>query len=183
MRLIILLLVLFNISNIYYSQSKKVSKLFKRCEETKLEDSLWNKIKYPNSDRFFYLPDNCKGSFSGELPSLYYSDTSNVKKKIKLKAIQVWDSFTKEYYYDHLKTIYNDIIRFKYLNHDFILYKNENNQFKLCFHIDESKDSDNHWMWIFEFYISPSQFDKETVCKLNFVIHQIVEESIKMQNN
>lgn len=183
MRLIIIIILLSNIGSLYYGQSKKISKLFRRCENPKIVDTLSNKIKFPNSDRYFYLQESCQGTFSGELPSLFYSDTSNVEKPIKLKAIQVWNSSTKEYYYNDLKSIHSDISRFKYLNHDFFLYKSENNRLKLCFHVDDSKDSDNLWMWIFEFYIPPSKFDKEIVCKLNFVIQQIVEESDKIQNN
>ncbi|MCT4582819.1 MAG: hypothetical protein N4A35_15515 [Flavobacteriales bacterium] len=173
-----MIIILVSFNYVYYSQTDKVSELFKNCERNRKIDTLSSKINFPNSNGVLYLPDNCKGEFSGELPSLYIFDTLNSDKKIRIRAAQVWNTYPKGEYYNHLKIEYKDIARYTYLNHEFILYKNDQKQLELCCHLDDSINSENHWMWMFKFYISPNQIDEEIACSFHSVVRQVVEETL-----
>lgn len=139
-------------------------------EAIKLSDSL---IKFPTSNRSLKLPRNWKAKFKGELPSLYANSEGNY-----IIGHQSWDPYPKGALFNQIKldtTMALSYIEFNYCNHQFLLTKIEEDKYKLHYHIDESEEFENHWMWAFTFKHKELE-NKNFLCELGYIIKQIVEE-------
>lgn len=174
----IVLILIFLIINTkeFTSQVELIVNHLTSCEsdfKVKTDSS----IKFPNSENRLHLPSNWNGKFEGELPSLKTSVTDEYKT-FSVNATQAWNTFNRDELYEIIKKENPINKEFQYLNHNFLICKTDGaiGRYELYYHIDESKEFENRWMWKFVFGIRNIENNKNTICQFNMIIEQIVKE-------
>ena len=163
------------VSVVCQSQTELIANTIKTCDNSQNIESD-SSIQYPNSKKSLHLPKNWTGKFEGELPMLIAS-TEKDSNTFSLRAFQAWDVYSKDELFEIIKKDHPEHNEFDYLNHHILIHKTEGaiGRYELYFHVDESKESENSWMWHFVFYIRSIEQNTDLICQLNYLLLQFIK--------
>ncbi len=154
------------------SQISEMKELFESCEtESIITD---RKLDFPRTESQLTLPLNWTGEFKGELPMLI------AKKQIGndvfvLRAMNPWNVDSREGFENQLKEWHAKHTYLKMAETDFFMYLDEErSQYRLVFHIDNSKEYENRWIWDFYLNVNPKS-NPELICEIKKIVIQFVE--------
>ena len=174
------LIALF-ITNTINAQLKSIANELTACNKY-TENRTGTKINFPNSKNFLRLPNKWEGSFQGDNPRLIAQKTTD-SISFFVKAYQVWDTFPKGELFEFLKEDNSAFYDFEYLNHHFLITKDlEGDICKIIWHVDESIEFKNRWMWTFEFKINSITNNSNILCDYHSIIIQIMKEHDSIKN-
>ncbi len=155
------------------SQVDQLKESLERCVVSSIQTDI--KIKFPHSENQLKLPIGWTGEFIGESPMLVARKQIGTKI-FKLRVTNPWNVDTREGFENQMKEWHSNNIKLKIAGTDFFMYLDEErDQYRLIFHIDDSKEYENRWIWDFYLNIKPDADNQDLICEIKKIVIQFVE--------